>query len=120
MRLLNRLLYRLASPLPLRVIKEDDRPYLERYYVGTLLGVRCYLHRFVGSDPDRGLHDQRHAGSLGGLQVGEERQSVLHGRHRLGGQAPGVLLEPAQQRLGHRVQQDQRRAPRRQRIVVHA
>jgi hypothetical protein len=56
-KVLNRLLFRLASSRPLRVIKEDDRPYLERYYLGTLLGVRCYLHRFVGSDPDRGLHD---------------------------------------------------------------
>ena len=55
--MIRRLLYRLSGWLPCRIISEGDRPYLERYYVATLFGVRCYLHRFVGSDPDRGLHD---------------------------------------------------------------
>jgi len=31
--------------------------YLERYFLFDALGVRCYLHRFVGSDPDRGIHN---------------------------------------------------------------
>jgi hypothetical protein len=35
----------------------DGQPYLERYYLATLFGVRLYRHRFVASDPDRGLHD---------------------------------------------------------------
>lgn len=43
--------------LAFREIKEDGRPYLERYYLFTLFGWRFYLHRFVGSDPARGLHD---------------------------------------------------------------
>ena len=47
----------LTSRLPCRIIDEDGRPYLERYYLGTVLGWRFYLHRFVGSDPDRALHD---------------------------------------------------------------
>lgn len=66
MALVNRILHRLTSRLPLRVIKENDRPYLERYYVTTVAGVRLYAHRFVGSDPDRGLHDHpwSWAGSL--------------------------------------------------------
>lgn len=51
------ILYWLTSRLPCRIISDDGRPYLERYYVGTLFGVRFYLHRFVGSDPARGLHD---------------------------------------------------------------
>lgn len=51
------LLYRLAGRLPCRIISDDGRPYLERYYLATILGVRFYLHRFVGSDPARGLHD---------------------------------------------------------------
>lgn len=51
------LLTRLTAHLPVRIISDDGQPYLERYYVGTLFGLRCYLHRFVGSDPDRGLHD---------------------------------------------------------------
>lgn len=54
---MNRLLYRLAGNLPCRIISDNGQPYLERYYLFTLLGVRFYLHRFVGSDPDRGLHD---------------------------------------------------------------
>lgn len=54
---MNRLLYWLTGFLPARLISDGTRPYLERYYVGTLFGWRFYLHRFVGSDPDLGLHD---------------------------------------------------------------
>lgn len=52
-----KLLWWLTASLPMRVINDGTRPYLERYYLGTLLGWRFYIHRFVGSDPDRGLHD---------------------------------------------------------------
>lgn len=54
---MNRLLYWLAGRLPCRIISDDGQPYLERYYLATLFGVRFYLHRFVGDDPARGLHD---------------------------------------------------------------
>ncbi|MGD9599948.1 MAG: hypothetical protein AB7P94_16920 [Steroidobacteraceae bacterium] len=54
---MNRLLYWLQGRLPLRIISDDGAPYLERAYLGTLFGVRFYLHRFVGDDPARGLHD---------------------------------------------------------------
>ena len=57
---------------------------------------------------DGGLHHQRQAGPLGGFQLGEERQPLLHGRHRLGGKPTGVLLQPPQQRLRNVVQQLQR------------
>ncbi len=50
-------LFWLSSFLPFREISDGDTPYLERYYIATLFGWRFYLHRFVGSDPDRGLHD---------------------------------------------------------------
>ena len=50
-------LYVVAGHLPLRIISEGTRPYLERYYLCTIFGARCYLHRFVGDDPARGLHD---------------------------------------------------------------
>lgn len=46
-----------ADRLPARRIDDGEREYLRRYYVGTLCGVRFYLHHFVGDDPDRGLHD---------------------------------------------------------------
>lgn len=51
------LLFWLSAYLPCRIIADDDKSYLERYYLFTLLGVRFYLHRFVDSDPGRGLHD---------------------------------------------------------------
>jgi hypothetical protein len=51
-----RLLYRLTNRLPCRIIADDGRPYLERYYLCSIGRTRFYLHRFVGSDPDRGLH----------------------------------------------------------------
>lgn len=54
---LNRMLYALSARLPCRIIADGGVPYLERYYLTTICGVRFYLHRFVGSDPDRGLHD---------------------------------------------------------------
>lgn len=54
---MNKLLMYLTRNLPLRIISDDGQPYLERYYLFTLLGWRFYVHRFVGSDPARGLHD---------------------------------------------------------------
>lgn len=51
-------LYWLTGKLPARAINGDDgEPYLERYFLFDFLGVKAYLHRFVASDPDRGLHD---------------------------------------------------------------
>lgn len=47
----------LSGRLPCRLINDGGRPYLERYYLFTVIGWRFYLHQFVGSDPDRGLHD---------------------------------------------------------------
>lgn len=56
--MLEKLLYRFTDRLPCRVIDgEQGEPYLERYYLFGLLGWTAYLHRFVDSDPDRGLHD---------------------------------------------------------------
>ncbi len=68
MSLMNRLLYRISAYLRCRVIGgPDGQPYLERYLLLRLpFGYRAYLHRFVASDPGRGLHDHpwRHALSL--------------------------------------------------------
>lgn len=56
--MLERLLEALSARLPCRFIDgEAGEPYLERYYLGGFLGWHLYLHRFVDSDPDRGLHD---------------------------------------------------------------
>ncbi len=52
------LLHRLTARLPCRLIDgEHGEPYLERYYLAGIKGWHLYLHRFVASDPDRGLHD---------------------------------------------------------------
>jgi hypothetical protein len=63
---LNRFLFRITSKLPCRLIQLDSGPYLERYYVGTLLGVTFYLHRFVSSDSERHIHNHpwKYGGSL--------------------------------------------------------
>jgi len=56
--MLQSLLFRLSGRLPCRIINGPDKePYLERYYLFGIAGWHCYLHRFVASDPDRGLHD---------------------------------------------------------------
>lgn len=52
-----RILMAISGQLPCRIISDAGVPYLERYYLCTVFGTRFYLHRFVGSDPDRGLHD---------------------------------------------------------------
>lgn len=59
MTLFNRLLYRLSAYCRCRVINGPDRqPYLERYHLMRLpFGYQVYLHRFVASDPGRGLHN---------------------------------------------------------------
>lgn len=56
--MIQRLLEALTAHLPCRFIDgEGGEPYLERYYLLGALGWHVYLHRFVDSDPDRGLHD---------------------------------------------------------------
>ncbi|MCP4472510.1 MAG: hypothetical protein GY815_17835 [Gammaproteobacteria bacterium] len=64
----NRVLYKLSAYCRCRVINgPDQQPYLERYHLMRLpFGYRVYLHRFVASDPGRGLHNHpwKHAISL--------------------------------------------------------
>lgn len=55
--IMNKLLYWVSSHLPCKIICDVGHPYLERYYLFTILNTRFYIHRFVGSDPARGLHN---------------------------------------------------------------
>ena len=55
--MINNLLFKLAGNLPCRIIELDSGPYLERYYVGNVLGVTFYLHRFVSSDSEEHIHN---------------------------------------------------------------
>ncbi|KWU23350.1 hypothetical protein [Burkholderia cenocepacia] len=54
--LMRRLLFWLQGQLPTRHISHLGKPYLERSYLGTICGVRFYLHRFVACD-EEGVHD---------------------------------------------------------------
>jgi len=54
---IKRLLYNLTAKLPCRLIGLDSGPYLERYYLGKVLGITFYLHRFVSSDSERHVHN---------------------------------------------------------------
>jgi hypothetical protein len=57
-RVIERLLLSISARRPCRFIDgEQGEPYLERYYLFGAFGWHAYLHRFVDSDPDRGLHD---------------------------------------------------------------
>jgi hypothetical protein len=91
------LLYRLSRRLRLRVIKGDPppgfhgdetrgAPYLERYFLFRLATpwgpVTGYLHRFVGSDPARGVHDHPWARAASLVLAGgydEERLAGFNG-----------------------------------------
>jgi len=55
--MLGKPLYKLTANRPCRLIMSNSKPYMERYYLGSLLGLTFYLHRFVSSDGDRALHD---------------------------------------------------------------
>lgn len=55
--MLQKWLFKVTAKLPCRLIKREDHPYLERYFVASALGRTIYLHRFVGTDPDEGVHN---------------------------------------------------------------
>lgn len=54
---LRRFLYNLTANRPCKLISRDGQPYLERYFLFQCLGLTFYLHRFVGGDGDKELHD---------------------------------------------------------------
>jgi len=62
-----RALYWLSGRLRCRIINGNNgEPYLERYALLRLPGGRSlYLHRFLDSDPDRGLHNHPWTAALG-------------------------------------------------------
>jgi hypothetical protein len=61
----------ISARRPCRLIEGDEgQPYLERYYLVGLFGWHLYLHHFVDSDPDRGLHDHPWGHALSLVLVG--------------------------------------------------
>jgi len=75
--MVNALLYRLTAGLPCRLIYLRSGPYLERYYVGRVLGWTVYLHRFVSSDPERHLHNHPWRHSLALVLAGGYVEDVV-------------------------------------------
>lgn len=77
---MNHILFWLSGFLRCRIISDGDRPYLERYHLASVLGMRIYVHRFVASDPDRGVHDHPWPWAFSILLSGwywEERRSGM-------------------------------------------
>lgn len=73
------LLYKLSAYCRCRVINGPDRqPYLERYHVMRLpFGYQVYLHRFVASDPGRGLHNHPWKRALSLVLCGAYRETRM-------------------------------------------
>lgn len=59
MSIMSHLLFKITSFCRCRIINgPGQKPYLERYHLFRLpLGYQVYIHRFVASDPGRGLHN---------------------------------------------------------------
>lgn len=55
--MIDKFLYWWSGRKPIRFIQRDDSPYMERYYIGRAFGRTYYLHRFVGADGDKEVHD---------------------------------------------------------------
>ncbi|WP_078456524.1 hypothetical protein [Solemya velum gill symbiont] len=75
---IDKLLYRFTGLLRCRIIRGNHgEPYLERYHLFRLPGGGgAYIHRFLASDPDRGLHDHPWDKAIGMVLAGgytEER-----------------------------------------------
>ena len=73
-----RLCARIAARRPARVIEDEGHgPYLRRFFLMKLGPLHVYLHHFVGSDPDRGLHDHpwQYAGTF--LLAGSYFEEVM-------------------------------------------
>ena len=76
---LRRFCFWLQGKLPTRHISHGNLPYLERSYVGTVLGTRLYLHRFVACDED-GLHDHPFLSSFSVILAGWYFEDLWCGR----------------------------------------
>ncbi len=76
---LTRILYRFTGNLRCRIINGNHgEPYLERYHLFRLPGGGgIYIHRFIDSDPDRGLHDHPWKSAVSLILSGSYRELRL-------------------------------------------
>lgn len=76
------LIERGASRRPIKTINgPNGEPYLRRYFLFHVFGVTAYLHHFVDSDPDRGLHDHPWRWSYSLVLVGGYLEQRFDGFH---------------------------------------
>jgi hypothetical protein len=88
MSLMHLLLFRISAYCRCRIINgPDNSPYLERYHLLKLpFGYQAYLHRFVASDPGRGLHNHPWKNALSLVLCGgyeEVRLASARENHRI-------------------------------------
>lgn len=55
--MMHKLLMRITAKRPCKTIEINEKPYLERYYMGGLFGYQVWLHRFLTADSERHLHN---------------------------------------------------------------
>lgn len=55
--MMHRFLMWLTKNRPCKKITVNDKPYLERYYMGSVLGRQIWLHRFLSCDGESHHHD---------------------------------------------------------------
>ena len=105
--MINEFLTKISARLPYMEIKgEANKPYLERYFLaqfpkwrwlGKWSGGIVYLHRFIDSDPDRGLHDHpwdvAYSFILSGWYVEERWRNKWTGDIRPVLKTPGALTK---------------------------
>jgi len=86
-------LYWLTGFLPVRVINGDhNEPYLERYYLFGFGGCAVFIHRFIASDPDRGVHDHPWGVSASIVLSGGYREIRPNGTRMLRAPALNIIL----------------------------
>lgn len=76
-RWVHKFLYRLTSQRPCRLIYVEDRPYLERYFLGRWFNHIFYLHRFVSSDRERHIHNHPWEKGYTIVVVGQYKEESL-------------------------------------------
>lgn len=92
---LNRLLLRLTRDLPVREIRISNRRYMERHWVGQIGPITCYLHRYLGGDGERNVHDHPWGWAVGiPLTGGYDEERVIGLCHREGWRSRTVRVRP--------------------------
>jgi hypothetical protein len=81
--LISQLLFKISSFCRCRIINGPDQtPYLERYHLLKLpFNYQVYLHRFVASDPGRGLHNHPWNSALSLVLSGDYEEIRMADRH---------------------------------------